>query len=65
MEWMQMILQDGAEVLSGSGSGVKRRVEATELAVDRPGSGEDGQRPKEPIGMVGRSKDGGYAELEG
>ncbi|KAM1166318.1 hypothetical protein PS1_025949 [Malus domestica] len=68
---MRMILQDGAEVFFGSGSGVKRRVEAAELVVARPGSGNDGQRPQEPIsgprldGGVGRSEDGGYAELEG
>ncbi|TQE12912.1 hypothetical protein C1H46_001558 [Malus baccata] len=50
MEQLRMILQDGAEVFSWSGPRVERRVEAVELAVARPGSSDNNQRPEELIG---------------
>ncbi|TQE05704.1 hypothetical protein C1H46_008723 [Malus baccata] len=71
MEQLWMILQDGTEVISGSGPRVERRVEVAKLVVARPDSGYNGQRPEEPIsglrldGGAGRSEGGGYAELEG
>lgn len=61
-----VVLQNGAEVLSGSGPRVEWRVEAAELAVTRPGSDDDGQRPEPPghrlEGGPG-SKTGRYAGL--
>ncbi|KAM1149727.1 hypothetical protein ACFX15_029528 [Malus domestica] len=69
MEQLLMILQDGAEVFSGSDMQVERQVEASELVMARPGFDDDGQRPEERIGGPrldsGREGGGGYVELEG
>ncbi|TQD74719.1 hypothetical protein C1H46_039763 [Malus baccata] len=57
MEQLLMILQDGAKVFSRSDMQVEWRVEAFELVMARPSSGDDGQQLEETIGAGNYGQD--------